>query len=565
MKRIGFLMACSWIGLWPALGQGQDRRYDAVEIHNNTNLTIHYRVRWGEADWQKEVTLKPNTFWSHWWIPETPSPKLLIRFDTGIDRLRSAQEYLLDKFATLDKMKGGNPYHFEKRTDAKGEAYVDLFTGSGKTAPPAANLAGSTWSGSETLAGYGTLSFRFLNEGRVNMIDKDGDTPGTWRLDNKTVTMQFGRNVTYTATAEGNALRGSAGNGKTTGTFAVSPTNAATNPFALALQGKGLIRQGEDQRLRLVKEVAYRQEALKTLRSFTLGNTISSNQLDQLNQLPADEEPLYVRQYPLPQPIQSLIAMEKKRHGMLEFEMVAAVDRFLRAAKLSPAARQEAGIQLYWLYGPVSSVYRRDNSRDQLGGMRMIGQMILPDGREMFAIVPMTFYRGEEGGRGVPGILWGADNFRIEVQLYATGKVKADYAHQSFSIGLSENNAWKMQPGLNIDERTGMLVDRDIKQSALGTSCIGCHSKGPNIKRDTRDYRPGYQQMKAKDYRKMEGFEGFLQLATHEGATKAERAELADLMAREPTLLFPIDELLRANEEQWVRRYPEYKIRTTEK
>ena len=91
---------------------------------------------------------------------------------------------------------------------------------------PAA-LAGSDWSGTETLASYGTLSFRFRNEGRAIMVDRDGDTPGFWKRDGDTITMEFGKTVTYTGTLKDSALSGNATNGAKNWTFAVSSSKRA--------------------------------------------------------------------------------------------------------------------------------------------------------------------------------------------------------------------------------------------------------------------------------------------------------------------------------------------------
>jgi tetratricopeptide (TPR) repeat protein len=313
--------------------------------------------------------------------------------------------------------------------------------------------------------------------------------------------------------------------------------------------------------------VAYRQEALRKLRSFPLGSTLPVNQLYEINKYPGMYEPVDKVQNPLPEGTRELIKYEKLRHERLEMEMVAAANQFLSAAKLSPAAREAEGIDLQWLYGPVSPVTDRFLSKDDLAGMRLIGRLILKDGKEITTIFPITYFPnlapdssvGEDGKRGRPGILWGADNFRILVRFYFTGTPKKDYAHQSFSVSNKEDGTQDMKPGLNVNEQTGMLVDPYIRQSALGTRCFDCHAKGSNLNLKGDNYY--YKQMKEKKYEAMVGFAGFLKLAAELGASASDRDEVAAAMKKDPALLIPVDELIRANEEYWIRRYPAYKKR----
>lgn len=922
MNRLALLVALSLIVVWPSLGRAQDT-YAAVQINNITSLPINYFVRWGSDGKWTEVDLKPGRYWRHWYPADRAVPTLEIIFNSGIGKKRSEVTYRLEPLPTGDKLVGGRPYHFDKKNDKDGD-YINLFTGTGKKTDGDADnqstggLIGSTWSGIETLPGYGALTFRFKADGVAVMIDKNGDTSGTWKQAGNNVTIQFGAKLSYIGTIKGNTMKGSAASAGKKWTFSVSDPNmllgsiwtgtetlpnygaltfrffaggqatmtdkdgdtsgtfkqsgnsftlnfepkisytgtvqgntmkgtatngsknwtfAMTNPnsiadstafqramdlcnkgdheqaiekftdairaepknvplyygraysywskgdfekaladceeairrepknaYAYSVRGLVFREQGEvdeaikehtkaielapkialfyshrglaqvvkksyeeaikdqSEAIRLSPErtdflvrrglaylslqsfergiedfseairlqpdvashyvfrglgyirverlaeaiadcteairldpksaiafsnrgaayykkqqyqrtiddctesirlnpnlgrafwwrskayakigptskaeadylqsirldpsnqqlsidvenagrsfapVAQRQEALRALRSFQLGSTLSPKRLYEINKFP-QYEPVAELKNPLPKETRELIKLEKIRHDALEAEMVAAADRFLTAAKLSPAVRKAEGIDLQWLYGPVSPIVDRAKSQDDLAGMRLIGRLVFKDGREITAIFPITFFpkigeegkNGEEGRRGHPGILWGADNFRIAVKLYTSGTVKQDYAHQSFSVSNKEDGTQSMRPGLNVDSDTGMLVDPYIRGSSLGTRCFDCHSKGTNLNLKGNDYY--YNQMKEKNYKAMKGFDGFLKLAAELGATKSDREELERSMIRDPALLIPVDELIRANEEYWIRRYPAFKKRLTD-
>lgn len=53
------------------------------------------------------------------------------------------------------------------------------------------SLPGTTWAGSETLSGFGKLSFRFEANGQATMIDTSGSYPGTWTQQDSAVTLSF--------------------------------------------------------------------------------------------------------------------------------------------------------------------------------------------------------------------------------------------------------------------------------------------------------------------------------------------------------------------------------------
>ena len=54
------------------------------------------------------------------------------------------------------------------------------------------------------------------------MIDADGETPGTYSIQNNRVTLQFYNDtVTYTGTMNGQAITGTASNGQSTWSFSI--------------------------------------------------------------------------------------------------------------------------------------------------------------------------------------------------------------------------------------------------------------------------------------------------------------------------------------------------------
>src|SRR5207302_1506297 len=76
-------------------------------------------------------------------------------------------------------------------------------------------LAGTVWSGSERLSGYGKLSFRLRANNRATMHDARDTMEGTWHHSGSQVTLRFddGR-VVYRGTLNGDTLSGSASNGE---------------------------------------------------------------------------------------------------------------------------------------------------------------------------------------------------------------------------------------------------------------------------------------------------------------------------------------------------------------
>jgi hypothetical protein len=71
-----------------------------------------------------------------------------------------------------------------------------------------ANVAGSTWSGTENLPGFGKLTFVFRANGSATMIDTKGETAGNWTQNGNDVTINFNGCV-YQGRINGQALAGS--------------------------------------------------------------------------------------------------------------------------------------------------------------------------------------------------------------------------------------------------------------------------------------------------------------------------------------------------------------------
>src|SRR5262249_9271940 len=66
-----------------------------------------------------------------------------------------------------------------------------------------AKLVGSLWVGSETLPGFGKLSFEFIDARQVVMVDAKETAEGTWSQKGNQVTLRFyGGRVVYTGTLE---------------------------------------------------------------------------------------------------------------------------------------------------------------------------------------------------------------------------------------------------------------------------------------------------------------------------------------------------------------------------
>jgi S1-C subfamily serine protease len=100
----------------------------------------------------------------------------------------------------------------------------------GNFVPPAnqtSNLRGTAWSGNETLAGYGKLTFQFITNRDVIMLDNDGSSRGSFIHTGNSVKLVFGGGVLYNGNVNGNTMSGSATNGQNNWTWNLNKTSGA--------------------------------------------------------------------------------------------------------------------------------------------------------------------------------------------------------------------------------------------------------------------------------------------------------------------------------------------------
>ena len=86
---------------------------------------------------------------------------------------------------------------------------MDFLPKAGQTS----SLAGTNWSGSDTLPGFGKLSFRFLSNIQVVMIDAKETARGSFVHTGNNVTLTFGGGIIYNGRINGNVMSGTANNG----------------------------------------------------------------------------------------------------------------------------------------------------------------------------------------------------------------------------------------------------------------------------------------------------------------------------------------------------------------
>ncbi len=79
--------------------------------------------------------------------------------------------------------------------------------------PARPQVAGTTWSGNETLQNFGALTFQFQPNGTAIMIDTSGRSQGTWSVAGNRVTISFNNGqIVYVGTITGNTMTGEASN-----------------------------------------------------------------------------------------------------------------------------------------------------------------------------------------------------------------------------------------------------------------------------------------------------------------------------------------------------------------
>ncbi len=104
-------------------------RFAVVCIHNKTNATINYQVKWADVGSWDNNSLAPgqNQWFSHQYSQagENRSPDLLVRFDSDLTQQRYDQTYRLDRRAAAGKSCGeGKPYAFEY--EPRNRKFIDL-------------------------------------------------------------------------------------------------------------------------------------------------------------------------------------------------------------------------------------------------------------------------------------------------------------------------------------------------------------------------------------------------------------------------------------------------------
>jgi hypothetical protein len=84
-------------------------------------------------------------------------------------------------------------------------------------------LPGTTWGGSETLPGYGALTFIFEDQGNVTMIDAKETVVGRYVRNGQNVTLSFfGGAAVYNGTIRGKTMSGRARNAQQTWSWKVT-------------------------------------------------------------------------------------------------------------------------------------------------------------------------------------------------------------------------------------------------------------------------------------------------------------------------------------------------------
>lgn len=315
----------------------------------------------------------------------------------------------------------------------------------------------------------------------------------------------------------------------------------------------------QKDRFEYVGFLADRREALEALAAFKLGSTLSPETLRTLNYLKG-VEPTAEMKAEMSANARELVASEARRYDALQLEMVAAADRLLKAARLSPEERAARGWKFHWMYGPVTAPNTRAVSRDGLAGLRIIARLDLPDGCRIFAIFALKYVppaNPDSDEKGRIALLSEPDCLRLEVQFFDRDEPLADYGHQSFSI-VGEGTRMTMQPGYYVDRRSGRLLNKDVAVQGLGTSCISCHSNGPRL---LVEEMPLFEHVRES----VRGIVAFTDQLKHWGASASYRQEVAKIMEeRGPAGLLPIEDLYRANQEHWIGLYPRYRDRLKE-
>jgi len=301
---------------------------------------------------------------------------------------------------------------------------------------------------------------------------------------------------------------------------------------------------------------------LRDLDNYQLGLLITPDVLKRFNELNFEVEPPFTGKAPptMAAELEELVTGEWSRHRAFKFEAIAGVDRFLRAARLNDAQRKAQGMELNWFYGPVTSPVARFRSGDDLGGLRVIGNLKLPDKKELTMIFALTYYPpiGEKVENGKVGMLFDGDNSRLQARLFSTGTLDRDFLFQSFGANLQQGQM-VMRPGFNLDETTGTLTHEALTPSSLSTRCMHCHNKGFEPSERMLEQLKIQRSNSAAEISKFDGLRKFVELVYVNGAGRVELKQIEQQMIKGgPNALLPLEDLYRANRQNWLEVYPQY-------
>ncbi len=335
--------------------------------------------------------------------------------------------------------------------------------------------------------------------------------------------------------------------------------------YALGEPGKASLDLQQATRLRMPPgyQVFYPDdEALRALDSYQIGALVAPDMLKKFNMQNFEVDPPTAGKGTpkVALDLEELVAGEWGRHRAFKFDAVAGVNRFLAAARMTENQRKANGMQLDWYYGPVTSPVARFRSGDDLGGLRVIGNLKLPDRKELTMIFALSYYppTGEKVENGKVGMLFDGDNCRIQVRMHSLGSLETDYLFQSFGANLQQGQM-VMRPGYNLDETTGALTYDALTSSSLSTRCMHCHNKGFEPSERMLDQLKVQRANDVAEIAKFESLKKFLELANVNGAGRIELKQLEQQMIKGgPNSLLPLDDLYRANRQYWLEVFPQY-------
>ena len=106
-------------------------RYAMTCLENKTNITLHYKTRWGANDQWESSTISPGSRTSHTWEYASGnvgrSPTLFVKFDDDLSGRAKWRERALESYRSPQKTdchRYGKEYHFHY--DGSARQYIDL-------------------------------------------------------------------------------------------------------------------------------------------------------------------------------------------------------------------------------------------------------------------------------------------------------------------------------------------------------------------------------------------------------------------------------------------------------